>query len=167
MDRVNELFADPVVEQSHSDVSPVSFGIDLDDYSTSTSIRRSIIEQVEEVQWMNDVRRKQESVLEEDASVASEKQRCVVCTLPLGSCPHTDPWLKSVLHTSIISSVDTEIDQVLGVLDTSMVIKTKPQVSDIDLDTIRWAMHNPRMSDKIGISNTTQSLSIHFIILVL
>jgi hypothetical protein len=106
------------------------------------------------VKWMNDVKKKQESVHDDDmSSIATERHRCIVCTLPIGTCPHTDPWLKSSLHTSVLSSVDTEIDSVLGVLDTSLVVETKPQVGDIDLDSIRWAMHSPRMSDKIGESS--------------
>lgn len=143
MDRVDELFSDPV---QFSD-STILRTID-NPYDT---IRKSIVHQVDEVKWMNDIKKKQESVHDDDiSSIASEKYRCIVCTLPIGTCPHTDPWLKQSLHSSVLSSVDTEIDSVLGVLDTSLVIETKPQVADIDLDSIRWSMHNPRMSDKIG-----------------
>lgn len=117
------------------------------------SIRSSIKSQVDDVLWMNELNHKLETIsLNSNASISehSEPQRCIVCTLPLGTCSHTTPWLQSNFHESLLSTVDSELDQVLGVLDKTLVVNTKPQWQDIDINNVRWAEHLPRVVDKIG-----------------
>lgn len=88
--------------------------------------------------------------------------RCIVCTLPYGTCIHTHEWLKEehpefILPTGIFqetvkkSAVETEIDDVLGLIENAeLKVDTKPLDNDIDIDGSLWVIHEPRRSDKIG-----------------
>jgi hypothetical protein len=117
------------------------------------SIRSSIYSQVDDVLWMNDVNQKLESIAigtEGKNHSQQEIQRCAVCTLPVGTCSHSPPWLQSSLHSSMLSSVDSELDQVFGVLDKSLVVESKPEWRDIDIHNIQWCEHTPRIADRIG-----------------
>lgn len=160
MESVEKLFADPVEEEGKTQER---LALEENPYDM---IRESIQFQVNEVMWMNEVNRRQADIPKGDSSssVSSESNRCIVCTLPLGTCPHTVPWLKSKEHSALLSSVDSEIEQVLGVLDSSFKVDTAPQVEDIDLDSIKWAQHTPRMADKIGNKLFAYTYSIYCVV---
>ena len=91
--------------------------------------------------------------------------RCVVCTLPYGTCIHTEDWLKEEfpgftlptfegINSSLNvkkSNIESEIDDVLGLIENAeLKVDTKPLDNDIDIDGSRWIIHEPRRSDKIG-----------------
>jgi hypothetical protein len=126
--------------------------------STKGSIRSSVKSQVDDVLWMNDLNHKLDSISVSSAGIGEEIQRCAVCTLPVGTCSHTTPWLQASLHSSMLSSVDSELDQVFGVLDNSLVIDSKPDWRNIDINHARWAEHVPRIADRIGDSLLPLSL---------
>lgn len=80
--------------------------------------------------------------------------RCVVCTLPVGSCKHTSTWIKqnysSALKDFASSQLENELDNVLGILGKHEDIITAPQIGEVDLNTIKWTEHMFRLNDKIG-----------------
>ena len=89
--------------------------------------------------------------------------RCIVCTLPYGTCVHTEDWLKEehpefVLPTGVFednsvkkSNIESEIDDVLGLIENAeLKVDTKPLDNDIDINGSRWVIHEPRRADKIG-----------------
>jgi hypothetical protein len=131
-------------------------------HSEEFGIRDSVKAQVEDVRWLREVTSegtsKGVSEAESGSGGGSEGAavRCAVCTLPVGTCPHTDVWmdtsLRKLQHTSTDDALQSEINSVLGLLDTggALQIQTTHQHGDIDLDTIRWALHTPRLADKIG-----------------
>jgi hypothetical protein len=132
-------------------------------HSAEYGIRDSVKSQVEDVRWLKDVTRHMADSERGEEGGAGEEElvRCAVCTLPVGSCQHSSSWLDSSLtdhrHAAADDALQSEIDQVLGLLDTGgggVQLDTRHQHGDIDLETIRWSQHTPRLADKIGEERT-------------
>lgn len=128
-------------------------------HSAEYGIRDSVKSQVEDVRWLKDVTKQLDEAEKNQAASQTEGTeemgRCAVCTLPIGSCQHTNTWMESSLtsqrHAVADDALQNEINGVLGLLDTGGVqLNTSHQHGDIDLDTIRWSLHAPRLADKIG-----------------
>ena len=106
--------------------------------------------------------------------------RCIKCTLPLGSCAHKNDWedtLKTMaadktasrkVHEAVArmfreeeeerkqykspikDSVSNEMDELTDILKGGVAIETHAQVDDVDISRLRWYRFEPRLSDKIG-----------------
>lgn len=121
-------------------------------------IRENIREQVESSQWLDRLRQEYDQLREKQQSDEHKSERCMVCTLPLGTCEHSAEWLGSVadsrdsalLEAQTVSNVDQEIDDVLGLLGDSAPVTSAPVEGDIDLGSMAWTRLEQRLSDKIG-----------------
>ena len=131
------------------------------------NIRQKIKEAVHTALWtvkMQDEYTDFMTKLKESIKKSPDKipPRCIVCTLPYGTCVHTEEWLKEehpefVLPSGVFedtvkkSAIESEIDDVLGLIEhAELKVDTKPLDNDIDIDSSRWVIHEPRRSDKIG-----------------
>jgi hypothetical protein len=80
--------------------------------------------------------------------------RCMVCTLPFGTCEHTQHWLettrKNLEMDSFKSVLEKEIDDMLNVFDDGFEIDTTPVAEDVDINGMQWSRLEQRLSDKIG-----------------
>lgn len=138
--------------------------LDPDEIDYHIYIRDKIREQVDECLWLNDLKKLyadlQERLSKPDAAFT---EKCMVCTLPVGTCEHTKDWFaeheKPVFapdandkHNRPKRKVEAEIDAALGVLGVDIeTIASKPSVLDeVDLTNIRWTQTEPRMSDKLS-----------------
>ncbi len=89
-------------------------------------------------------------------------ERCMICTLPLGACEHTEDWMleyetQKYLDEDYKSALDSEIDSALDVVggnDSGLeTMCTDMDVGDLDLENMRWSTLNELQTDKIGASN--------------
>lgn len=141
------------------------------DVGGDSLIRPSIREAVDSLRWLelegqqhlDNLRQKQrESRLPTAAKkthVDSENQeRCLICTLPLGSCQHDEAWLatheEEAFNAKHHNELAKEIDDMLDVIKFEPVdFSTLPPVEDIDLDHMQWQPLEEELVDKIGSSN--------------
>jgi hypothetical protein len=127
-------------------------------------ISQRIRDQVSECLWLNDINQKNQlyNSPEKDESKKYGALRCIVCTLPEGTCMHTATWIRlnyvSAVKEQATNALENELNSVLGVLDNQPKIETKLQQENIDLSTIKWTEHTPRFSDKIGDTSLPLSL---------
>ncbi|RYG98598.1 hypothetical protein EON65_51240 [archaeon] len=137
----------------------------LPDIDPSAIIRPSIRETVDSLQWLEkygsdqlEALNRQFNADEDDSSQLSSRQhelRCMICTLPYGSCEHSPDWLtqheQSQLVSHMQSDLQREIDSVLDLvkfepLDLGENIDT----SEIDLEHMQWLPLPEERSDKLG-----------------
>jgi len=128
-----------------------------------TYIRRKIRKQVEDVEWLNNINSLTSYLHERELHRGNTGNRCVVCTLPLGTCEHTPQWgtspvtmqddtgLRKVMQDEDTRDATTrELDEVLGMIKDDIGLETEQQMDDIDIKSLRWTFMQPRLSDKIG-----------------
>jgi hypothetical protein len=114
-------------------------------------VRSKIKQQVQDVMWLDLLRdQMQARSLEEEVD-----DRCVICTLPYGHCPHTQEYPEAEQAYSrkdaLKDDTDRELDDMLGIMGGSLEIDTKADATEgVDLDTMRWVDLAPAKSDKIG-----------------
>eukprot|EP01038_Epipyxis_sp_PR26KG_P009542 gene9542-12852_t len=126
------------------------------------AIRENIAEKVESFKWLENVKREEElfnSRLIETAKTFGG-ERCLVCTLPYGTCDHTISWIddfklikdgqNDLNRLFDKSEVDQEIEDALGMISDDFYGPTKPVLDDIDINAMQWSVLDQRKSDKIG-----------------
>lgn len=124
------------------------------DEEPHTFIRSKIKEQVSDVVWLDKLR--QNLVEMEEKKKAFADDRCIVCTLPYGTCEHTrEAWLEKKHPEFKIEQnkdeVDQELDDVMAVIGGSMEVETNAEsTTDIDIETMKWERMEAELSDKIG-----------------
>lgn len=138
--------------------------------SSSPDIRASIQRQVDDCVWARNKIRNE--TVAPDLNISKYTPRCVVCTLPLGTCTHSEKWMKQSSMQRLVdtsssslssvddppSALDEELRRVLGVLDPALDIPTQPHPGDIDISSAKWTKHAPRYADKIGDTEVPISL---------
>lgn len=121
--------------------------------SPHTYIRQKIRAEIDNCLWADDLQSAYALLHEQMKTITSKYlERCSVCTLPYGTCPHTGQWLmtKTTFSDEIKDSVDNEIDDILDLVGTDGIIETQPDIDDIDINAMRWTQVEIRFSDKIG-----------------
>jgi len=149
--------------------------LDPDSIDYHTYIRDKIRDQVDECLWLNDLKQLYADLKERlsKPELATFSEKCMVCTLPVGTCAHTKDWYDD--HEKPIDipnehdkrhrpkrKVEEEIDAALGVLGVEIdTIASKPSVLDeVDLTNIRWTQTEPRKSDQLSGEYMTLSTPI-------
>lgn len=93
MEWVNDLEEVTEIDIPCEDVSNAAEEPDIDAIDYHTYIRDNVKKQVDDCYWLADVKkmysRIQEKMKESEAQV---RDKCVVCTLPFGTCEHTSNW---------------------------------------------------------------------------
>lgn len=118
-------------------------------------IRDSVRESVENILWLDTVK-KEDEVYKHRLSVVNHQERCMICTLPLGTCEHTTDWRQKREEERYIESIKSELDMELDSLLDGVGGKVEynfdqtSQPIDIDLDHMHWDQMESRPSDKIG-----------------
>jgi len=124
----------------------------------SLSVRRSILQTVEEIRVLDQINEKDgryEWLMERSRGVT---ERCLVCTLIYGTCEHTREWvdISSPSWTRppgsdqlLDEGFDDSIDDILNIVDEFKIV-TKPVLDDIDISTMQWNAMEQLLSDKIG-----------------
>jgi len=149
-------------------------------------VRRKIQSQVEDCLWLEDLRQLQ-SVLSERAVYRQKTlNRCVLCTLPLGTCEHGRRWEEDCgplsaggarlplkieedeidkamrptvkAYSSVRDEVSNQMDELFDILSGGVQISTAASKEEVDINRIRWYLFQPRLSDKIG--DTYLSISV-------
>lgn len=193
-DAFPSLFPFPLAELKPNDeqeiVDPAKLELDELYKNPFSYIRRGVRERVKDGIWLKDLKKVYDHLSKPVGEVGKDdddeimgkanifsKYRCTICTLPYGTCKHTEKWInhkwytalgKSQLNSEIDiddpkhpkkSATDQEIDDVLGVIESVEIkLKTKTVEEDIDIDGLKWGMLESRLSDKIG--GTYLSLSM-------
>ena len=90
-------------------------------------------------------------------------ERCMVCTLPLGSCSHTSEWMTSRQKDrdfNPLNSIDVEeeLDDMFDLLgDTQAPVQPDfddaSLIGDIDISELQWIELESRKADRIGITD--------------
>ncbi len=118
-------------------------------------VRSKIKEQVQDVVWLDMLKENLREMEEKRrATEASYDDRCIVCTMPYGTCIHTKEFLEEktpVFVDKDKDEVEQELDDMMAVIGGSMEIETSADAtSDIDIETMKWEKMNVDKSDKIG-----------------
>lgn len=129
------------------------------DNDISLSIRDNIKEVVDNVLWLETLN-KDDEIYKNRLSSSSEQhqERCMICTLPLGTCVHSAQWRQQREEDRYLSSIKTELDMELenlmdGIGDRiDYNIESISKNEDIDLDHMHWEKLESRPSDRIGSS---------------
>lgn len=93
----------------------------------------------------------------DDRNAADSLDRCIVCTLPHGTCKHTEEWLDQRDEQSLLQNLPKDnVDRVMD--DISDVLRQAPL--DVDnagseslapsLSTLHWDTLTPQAADEIG-----------------
>jgi len=115
-------------------------------------IRSRIKNQVDDCLWVDSLKQAYEELELKRANAGSFLDRCVVCTLPYGTCMHTQEWIDEA-HPAFDASkdaVDRELDEMMASMGGSVVVQTSPAADDVDVYAMRWVHLEPRLSDKLG-----------------
>ena len=118
-------------------------------------IRGKIKSQVQDVVWLDMLKENLKEMEEKRrATEASYDDRCIVCTMPYGTCAHTKEFLAEktpIFKDKAKDEVDQELEDMMAVIGGSMEIETHADAtSDIDIETMKWEKMNVDKSDKIG-----------------
>lgn len=130
--------------------------MDEDDSIFYGTIKDSVREKVSDVLWLDHLKAQDELVKQRIKSQIKTDERCMVCTLPYGSCEHTRQWLDTTFENNEMegwkSSLDKEIDDMMSVFNDGFQVDTAPADEDLDLDGMQWNRLEQRLTDKIGAS---------------
>lgn len=150
-------------------------------------VRRKIRFQVEDCLWLEDLKMLQSMLHERAVYRQKTLNRCVLCTLPLGTCEHGKRWEEDCgplsaggsrlpvkeeedeidkamrpkvkkFRSPVKDEVSNQMDDLFEILSGGVQIKTMPLNEEVDIDRIRWYLFKSRLSDKIG--DTYLSISV-------
>jgi hypothetical protein len=124
-----------------------------------TFVRSKIREQVQDGFWLEDIKKVMKML--EGTEKDLRMIRCTICTLPYGTCVHTEQWITEThpeedprnikLAVKEKSAADKEMDDIMGdIFDNELSIDSSAIYDDIDINTMRWYQLESRKSDKIG-----------------
>lgn len=123
------------------------------DESTGSIIRESIARQVTDCQWLEELKNKYDEI-GQAAPNAVVGARCIICSLPVGTCKHNTGWLDKMApwNKDLLAdqSIDENMDDVLDVLGAGSVIAATPAIPQFNFNNMRWCRHIPRIADVIG-----------------
>jgi len=135
------------VIQESDEVESVASPADLS--SVTQSIGRSVRIQVDDCLWLDNLKQEYAELEQMRLSAGVGNDRCVVCTLPYGTCKHTQDWREDRIDDTK-DVVDREVEELMSFVGGSVQVETAPDDEDVDLTAIRWVHLEPAMSDKIG-----------------
>ena len=111
----------------------------------SSSIRPQVQEAMSEFAWLDSIRKDDEINSFKSTGANKRVERCMICTLPLGSCEHTSEWKDAKLASNYIdNNTELEIDSALDVLGDSNPAPVFNVEDDVDLDHLCWEVFEDR-----------------------
>jgi hypothetical protein len=152
-----ESSLDAVFSGSYVDESPIGAVAEDDDfYQSGDAIRDSIAEKVNSILWLDKLVLEEKAYEERLKKSRSSSEKCMVCTLPHGTCEHTRAWIQHSYEQRTRIPDDENLEQtindMLSVID-DFKLDSKPVLEDIDLDQMQWKTLEQRPTDKIGSTN--------------
>jgi hypothetical protein len=95
-----------------------------------------------------------------------QSDRCIICTLPCGTCTHTRKNSGGILNetqrrkkaTEVLTEIEQDIDDALGFLGDEIKIEAGADLDTVDINALSWAVSEYRLSDKID--TTSVALSV-------
>ena len=119
-------------------------------------IRDSIRDKVDNILWLDNLALEEKAYNERLNQSRTNNEKCMVCTLPYGTCVHTQQWIKDSYTTKqnalFDQSLDQSIDDMLGVMG-DFQIETAPIPEEVDLSQMQWNLLEQTPVDRIGASN--------------
>mgnify|MGYP000333074895 CR=1 FL=1 len=119
-------------------------------------IRESIAEKVNSILWLDKLTAEDNAYQERLMRSRETTQKCMICTLPHGTCEHTSTWIENSYAQRTRPPDDEDLDKtindMLNVIG-DFKIETKAVMEDIDLDQMQWKSLEERPTDKIGSTN--------------
>ncbi len=130
-------------------------------------VRKAVRAQVDDALWLDNLQQVY-AELERRKSMKHDDnlERCLICTLPHGTCRHTKAWVQEqenkAIEKFVKNELDQEIDDVLGVLggtslDSDLAssadkdkVKEKEARPTVNLDSLKWYQLEQRFADTIG-----------------
>jgi hypothetical protein len=117
-------------------------------------LRDSVVEQVDACLWLEDLKKKYDEIGTSSGG-ASGVSRCVVCSLPVGTCPHDTQWMNKMAPwqkgMKSEETADESIRDVLDVLGAGSVVHAIAEPSEeFNFSEMQWCRHTPYITDKIG-----------------
>jgi len=122
--------------------------------NTMSSISQTVQSQVEDALWLDKLKKQYEDLEEMRRRAGAEQDRCAVCTLPYGTCQHTQTWLVDRVDDTK-DVVERELDELMSFIGAPVEVETAPVEEDVDMTSIRWVHLDPAPSDKIGTTYTS------------
>ena len=122
---------------------------------TANTIRETIVDKVNSVLWLDSLNAEDEAYATRLKQSRSTTEKCMVCTLPYGTCIHTRQWVEETYkaRTDLFDpTLDQSIDDMLNVMG-EFKIETAPVLDDIDLNEMMWKPLEERLTDRIGSTN--------------
>jgi len=120
------------------------------------AIRDSIVDKVNNILWLDKLVAEENAYHERLNQSHKTDEKCMVCTLPYGTCVHTQQWIKESFTTKqnklFDESLDQSIDDMLNVMG-EFNIETSPVLDDVDLSQMQWNLLEQSPVDKIGATN--------------
>ena len=121
----------------------------------SELIRDSIIDKVNSIIWLDKLVEEEKVYEERLSKIKSTSEKCMICTLPYGTCAHTRAWIEQSYQartTYYDEDLDKTIDDMLNVIG-EFKVDTAPALDDVDLRQMQWSALEERPTDKIGSTN--------------
>lgn len=126
------------------------------------AIRDTIKDEVNSILWLDKLVAEEKIYEERLSKIKSTTEKCMICTLPYGTCVHTKDWIQNSYQartTYYDNDLDKTIEDMLNVIDEYKV-ETAPVLDDVDLTQMQWSALDERPTDKIGTPNTGIKLSL-------
>jgi hypothetical protein len=119
-------------------------------------IRESIIDKVNSVLWLDKLVAEDNAYQDRLLKSRSTTEKCMICTLPYGTCEHTRQWISEAYERRTRIPDDEDLDRTINDM-LSVVgdfkLETQPVLEDIALDEMQWKALEERPTDKIGATN--------------
>ena len=147
---------------------------DVDSIDYHSYIRENVKKQVDDCFWLEDVKKMYARIQEKmKESEAQFREKCIVCTLPFGTCEHTNNWRDDMLlpryteaeldamdppsyHTGFFASKTTNMNTNTTALSPT-VIRAKKVEDEIDeaLGLVGGRDVNDDLSQQLGSKPST------------
>lgn len=131
-------------------------GVAVEPLFDPNSIRDSIIEKVNSILWLDKLVAEDNAYQERLRKSDTNTEKCMICTLPHGTCEHTAEWIRTSYEQRTRIPDDEDLDKTINDMLSVMgefKLDTKPVLEDIDLNGMQWKALEERPTDKIGATN--------------
>ena len=81
--------------------------------SSLSSIGPSVRSQVDDCLWVDDLRAQYAELESKRLAAGQDNDRCIVCTLPYGTCKHTQTWMVDRIDDTK-DVVDREVEELMA-----------------------------------------------------
>jgi hypothetical protein len=122
---------------------------------SAQTVRPQVQEVLDEFKWLDTIQKDEEINRFKATGLNQRIERCMICTLPLGSCEHTTDWKETKFASQFIDNTENEIEAALDVLGDTNNNNSFDVDDDVDIQHLCWELFDERPIDRVGETEKT------------